>query len=865
MVSTGLSELRAVGTGGCASSKCPVALSLHPATSPSLPPHGGDVLAFSNPGGAEQPICSSARGGIYKPHASTHWSGLGTYHLGLPHLDIRANGEYGLDTLNAWSPPNDIAWGMSNVLIAATNATDPYQGMFGLAIFDTNFKINNNTALESPMQQAVHRFGWIPSYTYAYTAGAHYRTLPMRCSPCARQRRPPTLTDPAGGRPLSATLGGYDAARFVPHDNKFTLNPRQGIPRPLVRGIQVATANAQDKPSQWSSTTEILSNWNSSFTALVDSTTPYLWLPEMVCDRFADAFNLTYNSTFGLYTLTNDQYREFTSKNSLEFTFSLSSFDNNNDFGMPLEVPGVVNITLPLRAFVSLLQYPFAGEAIKYGYPAVPYFTLRRAPTNYFIIGRSFLQEAYLITEFDRSTYSIHQALFPPTNVTNLQLVKQPNNSPFPGPPPQKRGGLTTAQMAGIAVGVVLVCLAVLGACCYFRQRRRRRRPKGNVSEADDTKDTASTITTDLPRTPVSRILSKIARRGRSRRTAHDRGEVMTMPSEAPDCQIYELPAPVPPAELDGGNSDDPTVDEVEFGTDTAHDVSAYEIAQRKLDRQLQGPVPAYSPPTDGTCLSPEKDIVFGLASSETAQPMDQPSPESPMRWRVGDSNSNPFSASEPSPVSARTDWNSAGLPSPVTASMSSPSTPNGIMSHGRPAADGTHRSRSTNSAASASPVGDALPIPARASFQRVPIGPSRVVCLGPIPSNVQLPRQVATTTRVIGADGRSYPLPAFHTASAPSEGSLGSNYTDEEDMLVQELSRQAGMSQPMAHHSGQQVPLAGPANDRAVLSPHAGEAAREDMSPVSDSSSGHGRIDPRLHLIHVPQMAERRYSWEHD
>ncbi|PON15321.1 hypothetical protein C2W62_24435 [Candidatus Entotheonella serta] len=639
------------------------------------------------------------------------------------------------------------------------------------------------------------------------------------------------------------------------------MDPTEGIPRPLVRGIQIAVNKSDDKPKHWSSMTEVLSDWNGAFTAVIDSSTPHLWFPEEVCNRFAEALNITYNDTYGLYTLTNDQYRSFSSKDAMEFTFSLTSYDNHDDFGLPLQVPGVVNITLPLKAFVSLLEYPYHSQ-IKYGDPAIPYFTLKKSSNKNFVIGRSFLQEAYLITRFDSASYSVHQARFPAVGDAELQQVKQPNNSPYPGPPGPKTEGLSTGQMVGIAVGVVLLCVVVLCAFCLYCRRRRRLRKSKAADETKDSKDSASTLASDLPRTPVSRIFSKIARRAKSRRAARGNGQDTQVPLEAPDCQIYELPAPVPPVELDGGSDESSDLGETELGTDNTENLSAYELARRKLDRQLQGPVPAYSPPADGAILSPEKSIP-DLRPAEIHNVTDQPSPISPTRSRGGDSNTLP--GSEPSPVSPRADWNSPDLPSPVTASLPPRSLSTGAGSGGgrtESVTAGTHRSRSTTSTLAASPAGDSLPIPP-ASFQRTPIDPSRVVCLGPLPENVQIHRS-SMVPRVVGSDGRSIPLPMFNATSMPSEGSLGSNYTEEEERFVEEMTRQTSQSQARSHHTGHQ-PSRRNEDQRTTLPSHPEETSQANGTSHSDPDSIRHRLDPGRDLIHVPQMAEKRYSWEHD
>lgn len=672
-----------------------------------------------------------------------------------------------------------------------------------------------------------------------------------------------------GGIVGSATLGGYDESRLAMHDKTFTMNQTEGIPRPLVRGIEVYSNSSADKPGGWKSQTQILLDYSKAFTAIIDTTTPYLWLPGAVCDNFAKALNLTYNETFGLYMLTNDQYRQYSTGSSLSFTFSFSSMDNRDNFGLPLDIPGVVNITVPIQAFVGLLSYPFMNQSIPYGAPAVPYFTLRRSPGNSTIIGNAFMQEAYLMTKYDSGVFSMHQARFPsdPIGGAKLAAIPRPPNSPYPPPPdPNSGNGLSTGEMVGIAVGAVaFFSVLVFAFLCYRRHKRQLRERAGDV--LDDGKDSASTLTPDSPQSPVSRMFSRIVGRRRSRRT----GATMTAggvhPSEAPDHEIYELPAPIPPAELDAGGSDDHSIlGETDLGTDSTQHFSAYEIARRKLDRQLQGPVPEYSPPADGI-MPQDKPSIPELRPTLQTNMADQPSPISPTRSRGADSTTNTLLASEPSPVSPRGDWSSADLPSPVTASMPPRSYSSGTRSGGGHST--TSRSLSVNSNTPVSPVTDTMP-PVPAAFQRTPIDPARVVCLGPLPGNVQLPGQSAGTgSRIVGSDGRSIlPTGLFTAGSRVSEGSLGSNFTDEEDAVVEQTSRHTGPGSIKLNH-GQRGTLTSRLNtDRHRLPAQPEEPEGEIESPKSahsDGSSEGGRIDPGRDLIHVPQMADKRYSWEED
>lgn len=63
---------------------------------------------------------------------------------------------------------------MESTLMAAINTTNYLNGLFGLGIAKGTF---GEEVMDSPLIQAVQTFGWIPSYSYGYTAGAHYRML----------------------------------------------------------------------------------------------------------------------------------------------------------------------------------------------------------------------------------------------------------------------------------------------------------------------------------------------------------------------------------------------------------------------------------------------------------------------------------------------------------------------------------------------------------------------------------------------------------------------------------------------------------------------------------------------------------------
>jgi hypothetical protein len=82
-----------------------------------------------------------------------------------------------------------------------------------------------------------------------------------------------------------------------------------------------------------------------------------------------------------------------------------------------------VNITLPYDAFDLQLSYPYLPNTT-YADPSKYYFPLRQAANEtQYVLGRAFLQEAYLITDYERNNFSIHQAVHNASLLGNISLV----------------------------------------------------------------------------------------------------------------------------------------------------------------------------------------------------------------------------------------------------------------------------------------------------------------------------------------------------------------------------------------------------------------------------------------------------------
>jgi hypothetical protein len=266
-------------------------------------------------------------------------------------------------------------------------------------------------------------------------------------------------------------LGGIDLNRFVPNDISFDL--ASGFqPVIAINAISVSSnplSTAATKPT-WSQSTLQQSAQAELYT--IDTSTPFLWLPEKVCDAFAQSLNLTYNQTLQLYLYSNGTDPSALTDWNLNFTFTLADLPGSSKS---------LDISLPFNAFNHQLSFPFPALNATYGSPAVNYFPIRKAANNtQYTIGRVFLQEAYLAVDYERNNFSISQAKFANDAVTNVKLagIKRPANSIFAGPKTGMTKGMSTGAKAGIGIGIAVLAIVVIGLVAFFCLRKRGRDEK---------------------------------------------------------------------------------------------------------------------------------------------------------------------------------------------------------------------------------------------------------------------------------------------------------------------------------------------------------------------------------------------------
>jgi hypothetical protein len=272
----------------------------------------------------------------------------------------------------------------------------------------------------------------IPSVSYGYTAGNRYR-----------------LDNVYG----SLTLGGYDQNRFINNDVSFTFYP--DISRDLSVNLQSIVSN-KGTPSG------LLSE---SISIFIDSTVPELWLPESTCAAFEKAFGISFNEDVGRYIVSASTRQKLLAQNA-EVTFTIGPDVNGGK---------TVDIVLPYQAFDLQLGFPILTRNST---PSSYYFPLQRAANEtQYTLGRTFLQEAYVIADYERQNFSISQCVWDSKAVENQDVVSiisphAASNETFLENSATSRQ-LSSGAIAGIAVAMTGAIVIVATALYLFRRRRQ--------------------------------------------------------------------------------------------------------------------------------------------------------------------------------------------------------------------------------------------------------------------------------------------------------------------------------------------------------------------------------------------------------
>ena len=121
--------------------------------------------------------CVDVRGGLYSFANSSSWTNKGFFELGPNEVNLGYNvsAEYGMDTVslgfsNATGGPT-----LQGQVVAGYEKFRYYVGSFGLSNQPTNFSSLSDS--HPSFLASLRSQDLIPSLSWGYTAGAHYRTI----------------------------------------------------------------------------------------------------------------------------------------------------------------------------------------------------------------------------------------------------------------------------------------------------------------------------------------------------------------------------------------------------------------------------------------------------------------------------------------------------------------------------------------------------------------------------------------------------------------------------------------------------------------------------------------------------------------
>ena len=398
--------------------------------------------------------CLTQRGGVFQKNRSSSWKDQGLYFLGLDqNLGFGGRGNYGLDSIAL----NDKV-SVPGQIISTINVTDYWLGFFGLGVKPTNL---TGTDQKPFLGSIVEKQGLVPSHSYGYTAGAKYRLK---------------------GVPGSLTLGGVDTTRFqrdneVSFDLDVDQNPTIAINQ--ITAMASPPSGAAAGPG-WTNNSKDLVLPGQAALFTIDSSTPFLWFPEKICNQIEKALNLTYNDTLELYTFRNGStQRDKLVSWNISFEMTLADLPDSSKN---------IKLTLPYSAFDLQLTFPYPNLGIGQNDPGVNYFPLRKAANNtQYTIGRSFLQEVYMTVDYERKNFSLHPAVFSIDPLSNAKYVNidRPADSTFAGYAQGSPAILSGGAVAGIVFAAIFGVGVLIGVGVLLYRIRRDRPTRGYVKEVD--------------------------------------------------------------------------------------------------------------------------------------------------------------------------------------------------------------------------------------------------------------------------------------------------------------------------------------------------------------------------------------------
>ena len=360
----------------------------------------------------------------FDTEASSSWELIGIYELETEQNlwgSTGNQGYYGLDEISLESYPPGRQAVLKSQTVAGVATANVWLGSLGLGGASAHFDVESKSI--PSLLDTMKSQNFTPSLSFGYTAGASYAS---------------------SGVPGSLILGGFDQARFTPSHVSFDVEGDENKTLPL--SIESIIAD-----NTLGGTLSLLPS-GKAITTIVDSTTSQLWLPQNVCDLFAQAFRLKQDSYTGLYLVNNTIHRQLKQSNP-SITFTVASPGSPSD---------TTDIVFPYAAFDLQAGIPFFNSSTNY-------FPIRVAANeSQQVLGRAFLQEAYLFVDWERNNFTIGQAKHQNSTPSIIPVFSpsydsRQNQSPV----------LSTAAIAGIAVAAAVLVIGIV-VLLVIRSRRKR-------------------------------------------------------------------------------------------------------------------------------------------------------------------------------------------------------------------------------------------------------------------------------------------------------------------------------------------------------------------------------------------------------
>lgn len=387
--------------------------------------------------------CDDQRGFIFRPNESLTYVSNSIFNIGIEqNLMLDTTAPTGFDTVTLG------LLGSGGPTVAHTVVFNLISPKYWIGIFGLNPRPTNFTTFRDPqpsfMSQLVTN-NIIPSTSYGYTAGNQYR-----------------LNKVYG----SLTLGGYDENRFDTTKN-ISMGFYSDISRDLLVNLHSVTTDS-------GSPSNLLPG--GTVPIFIDSTVGPIWLPESACTAFEQAFGLTYDNSSQSYLVNKTLHASLTSRNP-NVTFTIGTETSGGS---------TVDIVLPYGAFDLQLGFPQILNLDTNTYLSANssyYFPLKRATnTTQYTLGRTFLQEAYLIADYDRSNFTVAPCTWDQQKIGTslIRTIRRANETG------SDSGSSSTpvGAIAGGVVGGVVALIAIIGVILFF-MRRKKRTEKHRLAELE--------------------------------------------------------------------------------------------------------------------------------------------------------------------------------------------------------------------------------------------------------------------------------------------------------------------------------------------------------------------------------------------